>query len=61
MAFVFFTVCLARTYYDYIVFWGYARTYYDYLDFYIVFWGYIMFFIATAVGPARALRSEDRP
>ena len=43
----FFTVCCARTYYDYFVF-------------YIVFWGYIMFFIALAVGPVRALRSADR-
>ena len=43
----FFTVCCARTYYDYLVF-------------YIVFWGYIMFFIAAAVGPVQALRSADR-
>ena len=38
-----------------------ARTFYDYLVFYIVYWAYYVFFITAALGLARALRSADRP
>ena len=38
-----------------------ARTFYDYLVFYIVYRAYYVFFIAAALGLARALRSADRP
>ena len=38
-----------------------ARTFYDYLVFYIVFWVYYAFFNTAALGLARALRSADRP